>query len=86
MRRAGRLLVLAWVASACGTDEADDGEGGILDGLWQATGELFDGAILWGGLFVLFVLIAAAALIVPATWLRNRSKRGAEEYWEDEGV
>ena len=84
MRRAGPLLVLAWVASACGTD--DDGEGGILDGLWEATGDLFDGAVLWGGLFVLFVLIAAAALIIPATWLRNSSNRDAEEYWEDEGV
>lgn len=69
MRRYGPLIVLALTVGAC---SEDGGESGPLDTVWEWVGDFFGGIVRWSALFLLLVLVAAAALILPATWLRRR--------------
>ncbi|MEM7287596.1 MAG: hypothetical protein AAF480_14690 [Actinomycetota bacterium] len=82
MRRGGSLVLLTWLVAACSSDEDADSDG-FLGGIWDGIGDFFDGVLLWTGLFLLFVLIVSAALILPATWLRGRFGRPDDrEHWE----
>lgn len=69
-------MVLVSLLGACSSDESDDGS--IVERVWEGTGDLFDGLVLWGGLFLLSVIVAAAVLILPATWLRRRFSRSED--------
>lgn len=68
----GRVVVFAGVASLTGCGGDDDDGDGVLTNLFEQSDDFMGEVVKWLGLFVLFVLLATAAFVLLATWLRRR--------------